>query len=147
MSGRHILYMVLVLGALGIQWPLWYNTGGILHVRALERELASIQASNERQRSSNNRVAAEIESLESGSGAIEERARMRLGMIRNDEILFRLVAKGEKAKAEQALVLQPSKGNGSVFRPKNHKLYVMGVTAAAQRNAERRKAAQRAGKR
>ena len=53
-------------------------------MHALEAELSAIRAANERLRVENDTVAAEIESLESGSGAVEERARMRLWMIRDD---------------------------------------------------------------
>lgn len=57
-------------------------------MHSLEAELTSIRESNDRLRAENDAVAAEIESLESGSGAVEERARMRLGMVRKDEVLF-----------------------------------------------------------
>ena len=96
MNARHLIYIILFLLAVGIQWPLWFGKGGISRMQSLEAELASIREANDRLRAENDSVAAESESLESGSGAVEERARMRLGMVKNDEILFRLVPTGEK---------------------------------------------------
>lgn len=96
MRSRYILYIVLVASAVAIQWPLWLGKGGIARMYALEAELESIRAANDRLRADNDIVAAEIESLESGSGAVEERARMRLGMVRKDEVLFRFIPKGKR---------------------------------------------------
>lgn len=95
MSLRHLIYLLVFILAVAIQWSLWFGKGGVLRMQALEAELASVRAANDRLRAENDAAAAEIESLESGSGAVSERARMRLGMIRSDEILFRLVPKGK----------------------------------------------------
>ena len=95
---------------------------------ALEAELTSIRESNDRLRAENDAVAAEIESLESGSGAVEERARMRLGMVRKDEVLFRFVPKGEKKDVEAGLMRDSSKsGKPNYFAPKRSNLYTEGV--------------------
>ena len=76
----------------------------------------------------NDAVAAEIESLESGSGAVEERARMRLGMVRKDEVLFRFVPKGEKKDIEADLIRESGKkGKPNYFAPKRSNLYTDGV--------------------
>lgn len=95
MSFRHWACLIALALAVAIQWPLWFGRGGVLRMQALEAELTSVRAANDRLRAENDAVAAEIESLENGSGAVEERARMRLGMIKSDEILFRLVPKGQ----------------------------------------------------
>ena len=71
------------------------------------------------------KCAAEIESLESGSGAVSERARMRLGMIRSDEILFRLVPKGKTAAPVPEIPEKPT-GKQQIFSPKRSDLYVPG---------------------
>ena len=66
--------------------------------------------------------------LESGSGAVEERARMRLGMVRKDEVLFRFVPKGEKKDVEAGLMRDSSKsGKPNYFAPKRSNLYTEGV--------------------
>lgn len=131
LSARHILYVTLFAMAVGIQWPLWFGKGGIARMHSLERELQSIRDANDRLRAENDAVAAEIESLESGSGAVEERARMRLGMIRNDEVLFRFIARTPKSADElQALddkILRPDGGKPQIFAPKRSDLYIDGA--------------------
>lgn len=123
---RYIIYLALFLGAVCIQGPLWWGRGGYFKMVELENELNSIRAANERLRNENDANAAEVESLESGSGAVEERARMRLGMIRNDEVLFRFVPKEQK-KAVRADELDPApKGKVKLFEPHRSDLYVPG---------------------
>ena len=128
MRSRYILYIVLVASAVAIQWPLWLGKGGIARMYALEAELESIRAANDRLRTDNDIVAAEIESLESGSGAVEERARMRLGMVRKDEVLFRFIPKGEKKDYEADLRREAKKsGKPNYFAPKRSDLYKEGA--------------------
>ena len=128
MRVRYFFYILLVSAAIAIQWPLWFGKGGISRMHALEAELTSIRESNDRLRAENDAVAAEIESLESGSGAVEERARMRLGMVRKDEVLFRFVPKGEKKDVEAGQMRDSGKaGKPNYFAPKRSNLYTEGV--------------------
>lgn len=128
MRARYFFYILLVSAAIAIQWPLWFGKGGISRMHSLEAELTSIRESNDRLRAENDAVAAEIESLESGSGAVEERARMRLGMVRKDEVLFRFVPKGEKKDIEADLTRESGKkGKPNYFAPKRSNLYTDGV--------------------
>lgn len=127
MRSRYLLYIFLVISAIAIQWPLWFGKGGIARMHALEAELTSIREANDRLRAENDIVAAEIESLESGSGAVEERARMRLGMIRKDEVLFRFIPKGEKKEYEADLKQESNKSEKpNYFAPKRSNLYTEG---------------------
>lgn len=127
MRSRYVLYILLVISAIAIQWPLWFGKGGISRMHALEAELASIREANDRLRAENDAVAAEIESLESGSGAVEERARMRLGMVKADEVLFRFIPKGEKKDYEADLMRESQKsGKPNYFAPKRSNLYTDG---------------------
>lgn len=127
MSFRHWTCLIALALAVAIQWPLWFGRGGVLRMQALEAELTSVRAANDRLRAENDAVAAEIESLENGSGAVEERARMRLGMIKSDEILFRLVPKGQdKTKLPPLETEENLTKGGKVFVPKRGNLYVPG---------------------
>lgn len=113
--------------AVAIQWPLWFGKGGISRMYSLERELESVREANDRLRAENDAVAAEIESLESGSGAVEERARMRLGMIRDDEVLFRFVARsGKVTEPEEPVGVTDPKSKPQLFAPKRSDLYIDG---------------------
>ncbi len=133
MRFRYLLYILLVVSAIAIQWPLWVGKGGISRMHSLEAELASIRAANDRLREENDAVAAEIESLESGSGAVEERARMRLGMVRKDEVLFRFIPKGEKKDYEADLKREAApSGKPNYFAPKRSNLYTDGGSSSKQ---------------
>ena len=81
-----------VLGALllAIQYPLWLGKGGWLRVWDVDRQLQVQHAKNERLEARNSALAAEVKDLKQGFEAIEERARLELGMVKQDEVFFQL---------------------------------------------------------
>ncbi|HEX5627948.1 MAG TPA: cell division protein FtsB [Usitatibacteraceae bacterium] len=85
--------LAAVLAALIVvlQYPLWFGKGGWLRVRELDRQLASQQAVNAGLKARNETLDAEVRDLKQGLDAIEERARLELGMIRKDEVFFQVV--------------------------------------------------------
>jgi cell division protein FtsB len=76
---------------LAIQWPLWFGKGGWLRVSELERQLAAQKSVNAELGERNAQLAAEVASLREGRGAIEERARHELNMVREGETFFQLI--------------------------------------------------------
>ena len=74
-----------------LQYPLWFGKGGWLKVRDLDRQLAEQQATNGRLKARNDALDAEVRDLKEGQAAIEERARLELGMIRQDEVFYQVV--------------------------------------------------------
>ena len=121
---KYCIYIGLIAGAIAMQWSLWFGRGGYARLDELQTELTTIRAANEALRRENEALAAEIESLENGSAAIEERARLRLGMIREDEVLIRLVPEGElHAKPEESVTMSSKR---HVFKPKRADLYIEG---------------------
>ncbi|MCC7005594.1 MAG: cell division protein FtsB [Ottowia sp.] len=74
-----------------IQYPLWLGKGGWLRVWELERQLLVQARENEALRARNMRLAGEVQDLHEGTGAIEERARFELGMVRAGEHFVQLV--------------------------------------------------------
>ena len=87
---RIVTIVVAVLLVL-IQWPLWFGKGGWLRVSELERQLAAQKTVNAGLSERNAQVAAEVASLREGRGAIEERARHDLNMVRDGETFFQLI--------------------------------------------------------
>ena len=83
------LFLATLLVAL--QYPLWVGKGSWLRVWELDRQLASQREGTARLRVRNESLDAEVRDLKEGSEAIEERARMELGMIRKDEIFYQVV--------------------------------------------------------
>jgi cell division protein FtsB len=94
-GNRKILRVVLYfLGGvlLLLQYPLWFGSGGMYAVWQLKREISAQQAENARLRERNAALAAEVDDLKQGSGAIEERARAELGMVKKGETFYQVIS-------------------------------------------------------
>ncbi len=87
-----LVTVVLSVLLLLIQYPLWLGHGGWLNVHTLQIELAEQLQKNDALRGHNERLAGEVNSLEEGVAAIEERARYDLGMIKADEAFVHFVS-------------------------------------------------------
>jgi cell division protein FtsB len=100
-----------------IQWPLWLGKGGWLRVWEIDRQLAVQQQVNARLLARNRALAGEVQDLKQGTGAIEERARYELGMIRPDEIFVQIAEPGGSVpSAPAALSTALSAGPASPVR-------------------------------
>ena len=86
-----ILAGVLLALVLALQYPLWFGKGGLSRVRDLERSLAMQNESNAKLKARNDALDAEVRDLKEGNEAIEERARLELGMIKRDETFYQVV--------------------------------------------------------
>jgi len=91
-----LLFILLFLLTVAIQYPLWWGKGGWLRVHELQQEVVKRQDTNEALVARNNALAAEVQDLKSGTQAIEERARAELGMIKEGEISVQILAPHEK---------------------------------------------------
>ena len=86
-----ILAAVLALLALALQYPLWLGKGGWTRVWELDRQVVAQRAANAQDKARNDALEAEVRDLKEGSEAVEERARMELGMIKKDETFYQVV--------------------------------------------------------
>ena len=86
-----ILSFALAAFLLALQYPLWIGKGSWLRVWELDRSLAQQRDTNARLKARNDALDAEVRDLKQGLDAIEERARLELGMIRKDEIFYQVV--------------------------------------------------------
>lgn len=84
------LPLTLIALILLIQQPLWLGKGGWLRVWELDRQLSNQRHGNDGLADRNNALAAEVQDLQLGHVAIEERARYQLGMIGEDEIFVQI---------------------------------------------------------
>lgn len=84
------LAVVLAALLLLIQYPLWLGKGGWLRVWELDRQLQGQGDANARLVARNAALAAEVEDLQAGKQAIEERARYDLGMVKAGEIFVQI---------------------------------------------------------
>jgi cell division protein FtsB len=74
-----------------IQYPLWLGKGGWLTVRKLDGQVVQARKKNDELRARNAKLESEVHDLQQGTGAIEERARYELGMIRQNEIFVQVL--------------------------------------------------------
>ncbi|NMM36877.1 MAG: cell division protein FtsB [Glaciimonas sp.] len=88
---RLITISLLLLLAL-IQHPLWLGKGGWLRVWDLDQQVNSALDKNIALKARNGKLESEVRDLQNGTGAIEERARYELGMIKEGEIFVQLLA-------------------------------------------------------
>jgi cell division protein FtsB len=86
-----ILALVLAALIILIQYPLWLGKGGWMRVWDMDRQVAAQKESNAKLETRNRALDAEVRDLKQGSDAIEERARYELGMMKQDEVFFRVL--------------------------------------------------------
>ncbi len=95
MMGKLTLLLLVLLGWL--QYSLWLGKNGIHDYSRVTEEVASHQEVNAKLKSRNDQLFAEIDDLNGGSEAIEERSRDELGMIRPGETFYRLVSEQNRS--------------------------------------------------
>ena len=104
MKPVRLLLLALVLLLCGLQYKLWFGSGGHHEVVALREQVAAQEAENTELRQRNEALAAEVEDLKSGEAAIEERARSELGMVKPGETFYRVIDEASAtAPAPQAV--------------------------------------------
>ena len=91
-----IITLVLAALLLLIQYPLWLGKGGWFAVTDLENQLAASHVRTEQLKARNAKLDSEVRDLREGLGAVEERARYDLGMIKQNEIFVQVLRKDEK---------------------------------------------------
>jgi len=91
-----LITLALAALLLLIQYPLWLGKGGWLAVTDLENQLAASHARTEQLKARNAKLDSEVRDLREGLGAVEERARYELGMIKSNEIFVQVLRKDEK---------------------------------------------------
>lgn len=86
-----LIMICLVALLVLIQYPLWLGKGGWLRVAELDHQVAVEQKKNEELKARNAKLHSEVLDLKEGTGAIEERARYELGMIKENEIFVQVL--------------------------------------------------------
>jgi len=85
MSTR-VICLALIVALAFIQMQMWSGRGSIPDVAQLQHKLDMQRAANVRAKLANDQLASEVTDLETGLGAVEEKARMELGMVKPNEI-------------------------------------------------------------
>ena len=74
-----------------IQYPLWLGKGGWLRVWDMQHQVAIAHAKVQELKIRNNKLATEVNDLQQGTDAVEERARLELGMLKKGEIFIQIL--------------------------------------------------------
>ena len=74
-----------------LQYPLWLGQGGWLAVHQADERVAAQAGVNAQLQARNDVLAADVQDLQKGGDAIEERARSELGMVKPNELYVRIV--------------------------------------------------------
>ena len=82
-----------------IQYPLWLGQGSWLRVWDLSRQLDSALVKEQELRERNAKLASEVQDLKEGTGALEERARYELGLIKDNETFVQILENDNKKTA------------------------------------------------
>ena len=102
-----LITICLAVLLLLIQYPLWLGKGGWLRVWDLDNQVLAAQKKNDELKARNAKLNSEVNDLREGTGAVEERARYELGMIKDGEIFIQILEPNTSAAATPA----PAKGN------------------------------------
>lgn len=87
---RYIALILLIL-LIALQIKLWTGEGGMRDVWRLQQRLTEQKAGNQKLKQRNEALSAEVQDLKTGKGAIEERARSELGLIKPGEVFYQVV--------------------------------------------------------
>lgn len=83
----HTLIALIV----AIQYPLWIGKGSWLRVWDVNQQLSAQKEKNAKLAQRNAGLDADVRDLKEGLTAVEERARVELGMIKPNETFYQVV--------------------------------------------------------
>lgn len=87
----HVLgYAIGVFLILALQYRLWFSDVGYLAQREMREEMRRTQVRNAKLEARNREIAREIEALTGDMAHIESEVREELGMVGENEVLYRL---------------------------------------------------------
>ncbi|MFM7462217.1 MAG: cell division protein FtsB [Burkholderiales bacterium] len=83
----------LIALIIAIQFPLWIGKGSWLRVWDVNQQLAEQKNKNTKLAQRNAGLDADVRDLKEGLVAVEERARVELGMIKPNETYYQILEK------------------------------------------------------
>ncbi len=96
-----LIFLSLAALLLLIQYPLWLGKGGWLRVWDLDQQVDAAREKNDELKARNAKLNSEVQDLKDGTGAVEERARYELGMIKENEIFIQILDPKDNPAAMQ----------------------------------------------
>ena len=92
MSTR-IVPLILLLLLLLVLTQLLSGRGSVEHVANMRQQITEQKAANDKARTENERLLAEVSDLKDGMDMVEEKARSELGMVKPNEIYVHVAPK------------------------------------------------------
>ena len=92
----HTLIALLI----AIQYPLWIGKGSWLRVWDMSKQVDQQKEKNTKLAARNAGLDAEVRDLKQGIDAVEERARVELGMIKSDETFYQIIDKSTAGRTQ-----------------------------------------------
>ena len=93
---KYLTYALIAL-IIAIQYPLWMGKGSWLRVWEFSTRVDQQKEKNVQLAARNAGLDAEVRDLKQGIDAVEERARVELGMIKPGEVFYQVI---DKSKAK-----------------------------------------------
>lgn len=115
MPAMRLLFLVLLVLTLTIQYPLWWGKGGWTRVKELQAKVAGQKETNEALKARNNALAAEVLDLKTGTQAVEERARAEQGMLKEGEIFVQILS--PDPQTQQSVTPQAGSSGSTAISP------------------------------
>ena len=97
---RWVILLLVVLLLL-LQYRIWVGEGSFAEVWDLYQQVETQREENQQLRERNQALEAEVKDLKQGLGAIEERAREELGMIKKGETFYQIIEEPVPADEKQ----------------------------------------------
>ena len=89
MAQRLVTWLLITLLVV-VHGQLWLGRGSVSEVSRLKTQVEDKRQSNAQASVANARLEAQIRDLREGLEIVEEKARLELGMVKNDEILVHI---------------------------------------------------------
>lgn len=85
------MWGILILLFVGVQYALWFSSGGLVQVWQLKHSIVQLKSDNAQLAERNSILEADVQDLKNGNESIEEKARHDLGMIKKNETFYQVV--------------------------------------------------------
>ncbi len=115
MKSLTLIFVVLI--AL-LQYPLWLGKGSWLKVWELSHQIDEQKGFNDKLKLRNQQLDEEVRDLKQGVTAIEERARVELGMVKQDEVFYQTVDPSQLGPSQKPVNSVSNLVNQSEEEPK-----------------------------
>lgn len=86
-----LILAVLMVALLALQYKLWLGDGGVVQAHRLSARCRVLEQENAKLQIRNNSLEADVMGLKSSGQALEEQARLELGMIKKGEDYYQFV--------------------------------------------------------